>query len=100
MCIRDSSSGDRRCELDHGSVSVSTRRGIIPADKRRGIAGADGTGMKLTAQEIEEYISYLDGETREMCVAPDNMTFECSDCYLCRVAFFNRIREDLKDYEY
>lgn len=56
--------------------------------------------MKLTTQEIEEYISYLDGETRQMCVNPDQMTFECNDCYLCRVAFFNGIREDLKDYEY
>lgn len=52
---------------------------------------------KLTAQEIEEYISYLDGETREMCVNPDHMTFECSDCYLCRVAFFEQVRRDLKE---
>lgn len=56
--------------------------------------------MRLTAQEIEEYISYLDGETREMCVSPDKMTFECCDCCLCRVAFFNRVRKDLKNYEY
>lgn len=53
--------------------------------------------MKLTAQEIEEYISYLDRETREMCVNPDNMTFECCDCYLCRVAFFEQVRRDLKE---
>ena len=53
--------------------------------------------MKLTAQEIEEYISYLDGKTRDMCVSPDKMTFEYCDCYLCRVAFFEQFRRDLKE---
>jgi len=54
----------------------------------------------MTEQDIEDFICYLDADTREMCVNPDCMTFDCCDCYLCRVAFFNRAREDLKDYEY
>ena len=55
--------------------------------------------MKLTDLEIEEFIKYLDDKYQDYCVNPDNMNFNCCDCYLCHVDFFNKIREELKCYE-
>ncbi|MCQ5126567.1 hypothetical protein NE454_19355 [Blautia producta] len=51
----------------------------------------------MTEQDIEDFIRYYDQKTRGMCVNPDCMTFDCCDCYLCRVAFFNQVRRDLKE---
>lgn len=50
----------------------------------------------MTSEEIEEFITYLDNESQNMCVYPDKCTFDCCDCYLCRCDYFNHIREELK----
>lgn len=51
----------------------------------------------MTSEEIEEFIRCLDEKTRDMCVCPDKMTFDCCDCYLCRKDFFEHVREELKN---
>ena len=55
---------------------------------------------KLSEEEIERFIKYLDEKTRDDCVNPENMTFDCCDCYICRVDFFNKIRNELKNLKF
>lgn len=50
----------------------------------------------MTDQDIEDFVRYLDADTRCCCVAPDQQNPDCCDCYLCRVAYFERVREELK----
>ncbi|MCH1982495.1 hypothetical protein MCG98_16440 [Ruminococcus sp. OA3] len=50
----------------------------------------------MTEQEIEDFVRYLDKDTRGYCVAPDQQNPDCCDCYLCRFTFFNQVREELK----
>ena len=47
-------------------------------------------------REIEEFIVHLDKKSRDLCVYPDQQTVDCCDCYLCRVSFFNKVREELR----
>lgn len=50
----------------------------------------------LTNEEIEDFIAELDKNSANMCVNPEHQSLDCQDCYLCRVDFFNWVREDLK----
>lgn len=50
----------------------------------------------LSEEEIERFIVELDRQSRDLCVYPEQQTFTCEDCYLCRVSFFNKVREDLR----
>lgn len=50
----------------------------------------------LSEEEIEAFITYLDKKTRDLCVHPDGQNIDCCDCYTCRVAYFNWVREDLR----
>lgn len=50
----------------------------------------------MTDEEIEDFVRCLDADTRCCCVAPDQQTSDCCDCYLCRLTFFNQVREELK----
>ena len=56
--------------------------------------------MVLTNEEIEKLIEYLDEYVRqnELCVYPEKQTFDCCDCYMCRVDYFNKLRRELKKY--
>lgn len=51
----------------------------------------------MTHEEIEEFIRELDKEVteKELCVFPDKETFDCCDCYLCHVDYYNQIRRNL-----
>ena len=49
----------------------------------------------MNKEEIELFIKELDEQSRDMCVQPESQNFDCEDCYLCRVAFFNRVRKEL-----
>ena len=51
----------------------------------------------MTSEEIEEFIRDLDEQTKDMCVYPDKMTFDCCDCYLCRKDFIDHVREELRE---
>ena len=51
----------------------------------------------MSREEIEEFIVELDKQSRDLCVYPEQQTIDCEDCYLCRVSFFNKVREDLRD---
>lgn len=55
--------------------------------------------MKLSEREIERFIEYLDRKYGDYCVNPDSQTEDCCDCYPCRVAFFDRVRKDLREME-
>ena len=48
--------------------------------------------------DIEELIKYLDEYVQkyELCVYPEKQTFDCCDCYLCRVDYLNKIRKELE----
>ena len=34
----------------------------------------------MTRQELEDFITQLDHNTRELCVYPHKMTIDCNDC--------------------
>lgn len=51
----------------------------------------------MTWYEIEQFITWLDEKTRDECMCPDNMTFDCCDCYMCRVHYFETTRQLLRD---
>ena len=51
----------------------------------------------MKEEDIEMFIEQLDKNSRDMCVYPDRQTFDCCDCYLCRVDYFNKIREELRN---
>lgn len=46
--------------------------------------------------EIDRFIAELDEYVRqyELCVYPDKQTFDCCDCTICRMDFYNKIREN------
>lgn len=50
----------------------------------------------MTDEEIEEEIRYLDRISADYCINPKNQTDTCCDCYLCRVAEFEKIRGILR----
>ena len=52
----------------------------------------------VSAEEIERFINMLDEyvRTNEMCVNPSCETYECLDCYLCRIDFYNKVRDELR----
>lgn len=50
----------------------------------------------MTEQDIETFIRYLDSHSRDMCVYPSKQTTTCCDCYLCRVDYFDQVRNDLR----
>lgn len=54
----------------------------------------------MKEKDIEEFITYLDQKYKDYCLNPDNMNIDCCDCYPCRKDFFNKVREELKNYEY
>ena len=56
--------------------------------------------MKLSEREIERFIEYFDRKYEDYCINPDNQTEDCCDCYPCRVAFFNRVRKDLREMDF
>lgn len=51
----------------------------------------------MTDSGIEDFIKALDYEvcSKELCVYPDKQTFECCDCYMCHVDFYNKVRDEL-----
>jgi hypothetical protein len=49
----------------------------------------------MTKQFLEDFITKLDQESRDMCVYPDKQTIDCIDCYNCRVDYFNQVRQEL-----
>lgn len=51
----------------------------------------------MKEEDIEIFISQLDKNSQDMCVYPDRQTFDCCDCCLCRVDYFNKIREELRN---
>lgn len=51
----------------------------------------------MSSEEIEKFIKNLDDLSKDMCVYPDKMTYDCCDCYLCRKDFFEHVRADLRD---
>lgn len=53
----------------------------------------------MSYSEIENIIHELDKivTEQELCVYPDKQTFDCCDCYLCHVDFYNKVRYELKD---
>ena len=52
----------------------------------------------MSTEEIEIFVSKLDEYVRknELCVYPEKQTFDCCDCYMCRVDYFNKLRRELK----
>ena len=55
-------------------------------------------------QEIEKLIFEIDHSSRDMCVCPENQTADCAwddnrDCYTCRVAYFEKLRQLLQKEE-
>lgn len=55
-------------------------------------------GTILDTEEIEELINYLNKyiSQHELCVYPEKQTFDCCDCYLCRIDYFDKIRKELE----
>jgi hypothetical protein len=51
----------------------------------------------MKEEDVEKFITQLDKITIDMCVYPSKQTFDCYDCYLCRVDYFNNIRRELSD---
>lgn len=51
----------------------------------------------MTEEKLEEFIIDLDLSSTKMCVNPDNQTFDCCDCYTCRVSYFDYVRRDIRD---
>ena len=53
--------------------------------------------MQLDEKEIDELIIYLDKyiSQHDLCVYPEKQTFDCCDCYLCRVDYLDKIRKEL-----
>lgn len=53
----------------------------------------------MLEENIENFISELDKivTEQELCVYPDKQTFDCCDCYLCHMDFYNKVRDELKD---
>lgn len=51
----------------------------------------------MSEEEIEEFITELDLNSRDMCVFPNQQTSDCCDCYPCRVSYFNKVRADLRE---
>lgn len=53
--------------------------------------------MVLTNEEIEKLTEYLDEYVcrHELCVYPEKQTFDCCDCYLCRVDFKKKVSDEL-----
>ncbi len=53
--------------------------------------------MKLTEQDIDNFIRYFDEETKyEYCAYPDGQQLDCQDCSLCRHVLYEEIRNDLR----
>ena len=54
-------------------------------------------GIILDEKEIEELINYLDKyiSQNELCVYPEKQTYDCCDCYLCRIDYFRKLRKEL-----
>ena len=50
----------------------------------------------MSEQEIEDFITDLDKASKDLCVYPDKQNIDCTDCYLCRVDFFNKVRAELR----
>lgn len=50
----------------------------------------------MSEKEIEDKIRELDLMTRDWCVFPEQQNIDCCDCYTCRVAFFDKVRELLR----
>lgn len=50
----------------------------------------------MTEQKVEDFVRELDRQSTELGVYPDRQTFDCCDCYLCRVDFFKKVRTDLR----
>ena len=49
----------------------------------------------MTKEDIIKFLmDYINEE--EMCVQPDDQTFDCCDCTLCRIAFEERVNRELK----
>lgn len=53
-------------------------------------------GGAMTEQKVEDFVRELDRQSTELGVYPDRQTFDCCDCYLCRVDFFKKVRTDLR----
>lgn len=51
----------------------------------------------MKEEDIENFITQLDKDSKDMGIYPNKQTFECNDCYLCRVDYFNNIRKELKE---
>ncbi|QHJ84985.1 MAG: hypothetical protein [Bacteriophage sp.] len=48
-------------------------------------------------EEIEKFIADLDKTVTEkqLCVYPEKQEYDCCDCYLCHVDYYNHIRQEL-----
>ena len=53
----------------------------------------------MSAEEIEVFMRKLDEYVckNELCVYPEKQTFDCCDCYLCRVDYFDKIRKRINE---
>lgn len=51
----------------------------------------------MTYKELEDFITDLDISSRGMCVYPNQQTLDCCDCYMCRVHYFETIRQLLRE---
>ena len=45
--------------------------------------------IKLSAEEINELMEIV--EKKNLCVFPDQQTFECCDCTICRIEYRKRL---------
>ena len=53
----------------------------------------------MSTEEIEVFMRKLDKYVckNELCVYPEKQTFDCCDCYLCRVDYFDKIRKRINE---
>lgn len=51
----------------------------------------------MSTEEIEAFVRELDEYVcrHELCVYPEKQTFDCCDCYLCRIDYFDKLRREL-----
>ena len=51
----------------------------------------------MSNEEIEEFIRESDQEVaeKELCVFPDSDAYDCCDCYLCHIDYYNQVRRNL-----
>ena len=51
----------------------------------------------MSTEEIEVFVRELDEYVRknELCVYPEKQTFDCCDCYLCRIDFKKKVSDEL-----